>query len=290
MQMKDTYQIITDRLLAILEAGTVPWHKPWNHGYGGPRNLVSNKHYQGINIFMLACCGSNFGSPYWLTYKQAKDLGGQVRRGEKGTPVIFWKLYDKDDPEADNGIRKVPVLRYYTVFNTEQCENITVPPPDGFSWAEHNPIEAAEAVIHAMPNCPTIEISGARAYYSPSHDIVKVPELYRYEQAEEYYSTLFHELAHSTGHKSRLNREGITGKHFFGDAVYSREELIAEMTAAFLCGHTGIENATIHNSAAYIQSWINVLKGNKKLAIIAAAQAQKAADYILNHHGNQECE
>ena len=290
MQMKDTYQIITDRLLAILEAGTVPWHKPWNHGYGGPRNLVSNKHYQGINCFMLACYGASFGSPFWLTYKQAQSLGGNVKKGEKGTPVIFWKLYDKDDPDADTGVRKVPVLRYYTVFNAEQCTDVDVPPPGGFTRAEHNPIEAAEAVIHAMPNCPTIEISGARAYYSPSHDIVKVPELYRYEQAEEYYSTLFHELAHSTGHQSRLNRESITGKHFFGDAVYSREELIAEMTAAFLCGHTGIENATIHNSAAYIQSWINVLKGNKKLAIIAAAQAQKAADYILNHHGNQGSE
>ena len=131
-------------------------------------------------------------------------------------------------------------------------------------------------------------MGGVRACYSPLRDHVQVPELFRYEKAEEYYCTLFHELAHSTGHESRLNREGITGNHFFGDTVYSREELVAEMTAAFLCGHTGIENATIHNSAAYLQSWIKALRGDKRLAITAAAQAQKAADYILNRKAQTE--
>ena len=139
-----------------------------------------------------------------------------------------------------------------------------------------------------MPNRPTIEIGGAKACYSPLRDHVQVPELFRYEQAEEYYCTIFHELAHATGHESRLNRTGITGNHFFGDAVYSREELVAEMTAAFLCGHCRIENQTIHNSAAYLQAWIKTLRGDKKLAIIAAAQAQKAADYILNRKAQAE--
>jgi len=291
MQKVDVYQIITDRLISIMEQGIIPWRKPWNSGReGGPLNLVSKRHYQGINCFLLACYGSSFGTPYWLTYKQANELGGNVRQGEKGTPVIFWKMYDRKDPETESGIRTIPVLRYYTVFNAEQCEGITIPAPDESTWAEHDPIEAAEAVQLAMPNRPTVEIGGTRACYSPSRDLVRVPELFRYERAEEYYSTFFHELAHATGHESRLHREGVTGQHFFGDAVYSREELVAEMAAAFLCGHTGIENATIQNSAAYLQSWIRTLRGDRKLAIIAAAQAQKAADYILKRKESQDSE
>lgn len=277
----DVYQIITDRLIAILEAGTVPWRKPWNYGReGGPLNLVSRKHYQGINCFLLAC--SSFGSPYWLTYRQARDLGGHVRKEEKGSSVIFWKIYEKEDVNVEDRKKRLPILRYYTVFNVEQCEGIIVPDPDITTWHEHDPIATAEKVILSMPKRPTVDIGGVRACYSPLRDHVQVPELFRYEKAEEYYSTFFHELAHSTGHQSRLNREGITSNHFFGDAVYSREELVAEMAAAFLCGHTGIENTTIHNSAAYLQSWIRTLRGDRKLAIIAAAQAQKAADYILN--------
>ena len=283
----DVYQIITDRLIAILEAGAVPWRKPWNYGDEiGPLNLVSRKHYQGINCFLLAC--TTFSSPYWLTYRQAEQLGGNVRKGEKGSPVIFWKMYEKEDAAAEDGKKRLPILRYYTVFNVEQCENITSPEPNIATWHEHNPIEAAEAIQLAMPNRPTVEIGGARACYSPLRDHVQIPELFRYECAEEYYCTLFHELAHATGHQSRLNRDSVTGKHFFGDAVYSREELVAEMTAAFLCGHCGIENATIHNSAAYIQSWLKALRGDKRLAITAAAQAQKAADYILNRKAQAE--
>jgi antirestriction protein ArdC len=275
MPDKDPYQIITDRVFALLEAGTVPWRKPWNYGsVRGPLNLVSRRHYHGINCFLLAC--TPHGSPYWLTYRQAKGLGGNIRKGEKGSTVILWKpMYKKDDPQA-------VLLRYYTVFNVEQCEGVTAPKPDATTWHEHDPIEAAEAVQLAMPNRPTVVLGGPRACYFPASDYVRVPELFSYECAEEYYSTLFHELAHATGHKSRLNRCGIVGHHFFGDAVYSREELVAEMTAAFLCGHVGIENATIQNSAAYLQSWMKRLRGDKKLAIIAAAQAQKAADYILN--------
>ena len=291
MTKVDVYQIITDRLISIMEQGVIPWRKPWNTGReGGPLNLVSRRHYQGINCFLLACYGSNFGSSYWLTFKQANDLGGNVRQGEKGTPVIFWKLYSKEDPDSDNGIRTVPVLRYYTVFNAEQCEGISIPASEGSTWAEHDPIETAEAAIACMPNRPIVEIGGIRACYSPSRDIVRVPELFRYEHAEEYYSTFFHELAHSTGHVSRLNREGVTGNHFFGDGSYSREELVAEMAAAFLCGHTGIENVTIENSAAYLQSWIRTIRGDRKLAIIAAAQGQKAADYILNRKADQDGE
>jgi len=171
--------------------------------------------------------------PLLYVYR-ANDLGGNVKKGEKGTPVIFWKMYERKDPEADNGILTVPVLRFYTVFNVEQCEGIPISDPIDLPWAKHDPIEAAEAIILAMPNRPLVEIGGTRACYSPSRDLVRIPELCRYEYREDYYSTFFHELAHATGHESRLNREGVTGNHFFGDAVYSREELVAEMAAAFL--------------------------------------------------------
>ena len=277
----DVYQIITDRIVEIMEKGVTPWRKPWNGGIdGGPRNLVSKKHYQGINAFLLSCIPHT--TPYWLTFKQAKEMGGNVRKGVEGTPVIFWKIYEKEDATAEDGKKRLPVLRYYTVFNADQCEGIKAPDEDLPEWPEHERIEQAEAIQLAMPNRPKVIYGGSRAFYQPAFDTVTVPELKRFEKPEEFYSTLFHELAHSTGHESRLNREGISGFHFFGDNAYSKEELVAEMTAAFLCGHCGIENATIENSAAYLQGWIKALKGDKKLAITAAAHAQKAANYILN--------
>ena len=154
---------------------------------------------------------------------------------------------------------------------------------------EHDPIEEAEAIQLAMPNRPQVNIiQSGRAFYSPSRDSVTVPELSQYAKPEEFYSTLFHELAHATGHKSRLNRDGITHFCSFGSTDYSKEELVAEMTAAFLCGHCGIDNATIANSAAYLQGWIKALKGDKKLAVMAGAQAQKAANYILNKKQTEE--
>jgi antirestriction protein ArdC len=281
-QTADVYQIITDRIVAILEKGTAPWRKPWAGNGSDPTNLVSKRGYSGINYFMLSA--SEYTSPHWLTYKQAKDLGGHVRKGEKGTPVIFWKLLDREENgEPVEGAKKIPFLRYYTVFNLEQCEGVEIPASLEPKTYAHDPIEAAEAVQLAMPNRPVVNIvQSGRAFYSPSKDSVTVPELSQYAKPEEYYSTLFHELTHSTGHESRLNREGITERHHFGSATYSREELVAEMGAAFLCGHCGIENATLENSAAYLQGWIKALNGDKKLAVVAAAQAQKAANYILN--------
>jgi len=277
----DVYQIITDRLIALLEAGTTPWRKPWNGG-GDPANLVTRREYNGINHFLLSA--SSYASPYWLTFKQAQVLGGHVRKNEKGTPVIFWKLLDKDSSEE-----KIPLLRYYTVFNLEQCEGVAVPAGTEPKTYEHDPIETAEAVQLAMPNRPVVNIKqSGRAFYSPTSDSVTIPELSQYERPEEFYCTLFHELAHATGHQSRLNREGITGHHYFGDREYSKEELVAEMTASFLCGYIGIDTATINNSAAYIQGWIKKLRGDKKLAVIAAAQATKAANYILNRKPQEE--
>ncbi len=285
----DVYQIVTEQIIEMLKQGTVPWRKPWTTGGPeyAPRNLISNKAYTGINVFLLGTM-SPYDSPYWLTYKQATALGGTVHKGEKSSICVFWKQYDKEDLAEPEGKKTIRVLRYYRVFNVEQCDGITAPElqkPDTFN---SDPIEAAEAIQLAMPNRPLVQYGGNSAFYRPSTDSVNVPERNRFEKPEEFYSTLFHELAHSTGHESRLNRPGITEPHRFGSENYSKEELVAEMAAAFLCAHCGIETATIENSAAYIQGWIRALSGDHRLAVTAASAAQKAANYILNGHTTEQ--
>ena len=274
------YEMITDKIIEQLEKGTVPWRLPWN-GYikGFPQNFTSKKEYRGINIFLLKLAMRS--TPYWVTFKQAADLKGRVKKGEKGFPVVFWKWLESTDKETGEK-KQVPLLRYYTVFNLDQCEGIELPEIDQPETREFSPIEKAEKIIADMPNRPIINHNEARAYYRPSADMVNMPKKELFLTDAEYYSTMFHELAHSTGHISRLNRESELKNHMFGSADYSKEELIAEMGAAFLCAESSIENETIENSAAYIAGWLRKFKDDKKILIQAAGKAQKAADYILN--------
>jgi len=271
-------EIITDRIIEKLEAGVIPWHKPWHSIEGMPKNLITKKEYRGINVFLLAM--QCYESPYWLSFKQAQELGGIVKKDEKGTPVVFWNWLNQVDEEGNE--KDVPFMRYYTVYNIAQCENIDeskiLAIPSVHNEFDH--ITACEAIIVNMPNCPDIQQGKQRASYNPLSDIVSIPCFGSFDTAEEFYSTLFHELTHSTGHENRLNRLNNNISRF-GDAEYSKEELVAEMGAAFLCGFSGIENITINNSVAYIQGWLTALKDDRKLVIMAAAQAQKAADYIL---------
>ena len=278
------YEMITNKIIEALEKGTVPWRMPWN-GYikGSPQNFINKNKYRGINTFLLKLAMRS--TPYWITYKQAKQLKGNVKKGEKGYPVIFWKWFEIDDKETDEK-KQVPLLRYYTVFNLDQCEGIKLPDAEKPETREFNPIDQAEAIISGMPNKPTIIHNEARAYYRPSADIVNMPERELFHSDSEYYSTLFHELTHSTGHETRLNRENGIKNHMFGAADYSKEELIAEMGAAFLCADAAIEHETIENSAAYIDGWLTRLKNDKKILIQAAGKAQKATDYILNKQYN----
>ena len=271
----NAYEAITEKIIAALEAGTAPWRKPWTHA--GAARSIDGRTYRGINQFLLQL--APFETPVFLTYRKAETLGGHVRKGEKGLPVVFWKTFENEETEAEKARRGV-LLRYYHVFNVSQIEGIPEEKLPEVETFAHDPIPEASAIIQNMPNAPKIQ-KGARACYCPATDCVTIPSLTRYEIAEEYYSTLFHELAHSTGHKTRLDRKGIEGAPApFGSPDYSREELVAEMTAAFLCGACGIAPATLDNSAAYVAGWIKVLKADSKAAIIAAAQAQKAADYI----------
>ena len=273
---KDVYQVITDRIIRLLESGTVPWHRPWKGGYQAPRNFMSRKAYRGINLFLLNATG--FASPFWLTFKQVETLGARVKKGEKAFPVVFWKILE----DEENGeTRKIPFLRYHSVFNVFQCEGITLPAPPEVK-GEFHPIERCEAVVANMPRRPAIDHGGGRACYSPGRDAVSIPEAKMFESPHAYYGTLFHELTHATGHVSRLNRKEVADPSNFGSNPYSREELVAEMGAAFLSGHCEIENTTLDQSASYIQNWLERLKEDRKLVVHAAAQAQKACDFILD--------
>lgn len=289
----NVYEVINQRIMELLEQGTVPWRKPWNAEGNMPRNLISKKEYRGINLFLLNAMP--YSSSYWMTFKQAQDKGGTVRKGEKSTMVIFWKWLDRTGTVSEPGEAvdaglckgKIPMLRYYNVFNVEQCDGIQTPEPKE-TVNEFSPIERAEELIATMPHRPDIRYGGNRAYYSPGLDYIQLPNQHTFNSPEEYYSTCFHELTHASGHATRLGRKTILEPSYFGSHEYSKEELVAEMGSAFLCGHSGIEQNTLENSAAYIHGWLKVLKGENKLLVHAAAQAQKAVDYILNQKGGEE--
>ena len=274
MEKFDINNMVTDKIIESLEKGVVPWHKPWKSGL--PCNFITKSEYQGINLFILAM--SSYKSRYWLTYKQAEAKGGSIRKGEKGMPIVFWsptqyKKLNKLTNEME--VQKGMILKYFTVFNIEQTQNIEIPKDDVREFA---PIEACENIVKSYKTIPNIRHGGDRAAYSPTLDEIIMPRKETFDSPETYYGTLFHEMVHSTGHKSRLNREfGPT----FGDHKYSFEELVAELGAGMLSAHAGIENKTLDNSAAYIASWIKKLSNDKKMIIKASGKSKKAVAMIL---------
>ena len=275
---KDVYQIITDRILEQLEKGTIPWHKPWTGGQDGAYNYVSKKAYSVLNQMILAHADA------YLTFKQVQELGGKVKKGAKAEIVTFWKILPVDDTDKDgNKIKKnIPFLRYYPVFWIGDTEGIE---RKDITRVAHDPVEEAENIINLYMNSdnhPTLikDKVSDRAYYSPIMDKVVVPEIGQYNEISEYYSTLFHELTHSTGHKSRLNR--LTETAHFGSEEYSKEELVAEIGAATLVNIAGLETSkSFNNSAAYIEGWSRALRENKKMIVEASGKANKAVSYIL---------
>ena len=268
MTNADIYESVTARIIESLEKGVVPWRKPW--AVQAPRNLSSDHVYRGINQILLSC--TPFSSQYWVTFNQARELGGSVKKGEKATPIVFWKIYENEDED-----RRF-VLRRYNVFNVEQTEGIYVPKIEPRTF---DPIAECEAVVAAFKDPPSIVHGGTQACYMPSLDRIWMPARAAFTSPAEYYSTLFHELAHSTGHANRLARKGVTDRNSFNSHTYSFEELVAECGAAFLCAHAGISSQVIDNSAAYIQSWASKLKSEPRWIVDASAQAAKAADLIL---------
>jgi antirestriction protein ArdC len=277
--------LITQIIIEKLEAGCVPWHRPWNSSADLPRNIVSGKAYRGINAFLLGCTGST----WFATYKQIQERGGHVNVGAKSIPVVFWTLKSVDDRDTGNE-KSIPILRYYRVFSLDDVSGVPIPAPTA-TIRPFSPIKAAERIVEDMPLRPEIKTGQPRAYYSPSLDYINMPRHELFLSDEAWYSTLFHELGHATGHENRLNRSTVTKSSYFGGSDYSKEELVAECCAAFLSAEAGISNAVIDNSAAYIDGWLKALKSkdNRGLVVQAAAAGQKAADFILNRRAPECC-
>ncbi|WP_309386205.1 ArdC family protein [Cerasicoccus frondis] len=284
-QSKSAYDRVTERIIDLLEQGVCPWRRPWQTLNIRPQNFSSGHEYSGVNLFLLNAMG--FQAPLFMTFKQVRDKGGQIIKGSKGFPVVYWGTIRVEDEHAKsekNRTKEIPFLKHFTVFNAAQIEGIDFPTPEPPNQTEFQPILAADQIVTQWEDRPEIREDRGRACYNPLIDVVEMPNRSSFISPQEYYSTLFHELGHSTGAKHRLARK--FGKRF-GDNHYSREELIAEMTSAFLCAECGIDNSVIDNQATYLSGWIKTLKGDSKLVVIAASAAQKAANLIL---GNVETE
>ena len=270
----DLYKEITERIMNQMKNGVIPWHKPWISGKAISR--TTGKPYSLLNQMMLGKPGE------YLTFKQCQQEGGKVKKGEKAQMVVFWKWMTVEDEETKEE-KEVPFLRYYNVFHIDQCEGlrpkyeITLP-----GTAE--PDAAANEIIYDYLSHSGVVMrheSGDRAYYQPTTDTVVIPDRKQFAETAEFYSTIFHELTHSTGHESRLNRLEKTA--FFGTESYSKEELIAEIGAATLVNYCGMEtSSSFRNSTAYIQNWLSVLKNDKRFIVSAAGKAEKAINLILN--------
>ena len=282
----DIYQSVTDRIVAALEAGTPPWVRPWSTlGDARPRNALSGHLYRGINFWVLASQTDALGyeASRWLTFRQAVNLGGRVRRGEHGTRIVYFRMTELPDRSgassspspAGASTRVVPLLRTFTVFNVAQIEDL---PASLVSVAPlvpvWSPMEEAERLI--LASGAQIRHGGDRAYYQPSLDHIQLPLRRAFPDAASYYGTALHELVHWTGHPGRCARD-LTGR--FGDGAYAAEELIAELGAAFLCAHCRIDGQLQH--PGYIAHWLRVLRADKRAIFTAAARAQQAADHLV---------
>lgn len=269
-------EIITKKILDQLEQGVVPWHKPWACSF--PKNLVSKKEYRGINAVLLSMEGRS--SPWWLTYKQCSTLGGNVKKGTTGAIVCYFKSLEYLDENSKDGLKTVPLLRFYKVFNTDDCEGIESKIPPTISRII-TPIEECEKVVEGYTDRPPVHLSD-HAAYAPRTDTVFMPDMKTFESSEAYYQVLFHEFVHSTGNPKRANRDGFDRDLLprFGSPDYSKEELIAEIGSVFLYSRVGLESP-FENSVAYIHGWVKKLKEEPSLVISAASKAQKAFEYVL---------
>ncbi len=273
----DIYTAVTDRIIAQMEQGIIPWQKPWVSN-GKAVSHATGKPYSLLNQMLLGKPGE------YLTFKQCIEAGGHVKKGEKSSLVVFWKWIEQEDEDTGE-IKQIPFLRYYNVFHIDQCEGITAKYtqesafPDGASTVEY-----AQDIIYDYLEREAVKLNhqeGDRAFYCPATDEISLPTRKQFISTAEYYSTVFHELTHSTGHPSRLNR--LDKVVAFGSDVYSKEELVAEIGAAALVNHCGLESPTsFRNNTAYIQNWLSVLKGDKRFIVSAASKAEKAVTLILN--------
>lgn len=280
--MSKVYQIVQDKIVeqieeAIKNGGTAPWRKPWKGGI--PKNFVTKKPYRGINLMLLQ------GGSY-LTFKQIQDLKKKdpkvkLKKGSKSSIVVFWKVIEKEDEDGEE--QTFPMLRYYRVYSVSDVEGLE----EEKTEFDNDPIEIAEELISSYKSEVKINIQkgSGRAYYVPSRDRIVVPDRSQFPEVEEYYSTIFHEMVHSTGHITRLKRFDDDDQTIFGSESYSKEELVAEIGSNMILSVLGIENDKQHeNSISYLYGWLTRIKEDPKLITHAAQNAQKASDYILAFH------
>lgn len=278
---RDVYGVITEKICEQIESGKLNWHKTWRLSEM-PRNYASGKPYRGINVLLLMAGG--YSSPYWLTFNQAREAGGTVRRGEHSSIVTFFKpiMEVKEDPSTgeERSIQVGALLRYYNVFSLEQCTGVPEKPVD----QTNEKIPSGEELIQSLKD---LVIKHGYPSYYPRRDEISMPNLNEFEANSAYYATLYHEMTHWTGHPSRLGRASIIrfiegGGGCFGDDTYGQEELVAELGSSFLCTRTGIDlDDGGSNAAAYMQGWLSHLRENTSLIVRASGQAQRAADYLL---------
>jgi len=278
---RDLFSEVSARIIAELQKGAAPWVKPWSASPGAntPCNAVSNRPYSGCNVVLLWMAqAAGYRTPRFLTFKQALELGGHVRKGERGSKVFFVKQLHVRDQSADDSssTRLIPIMREYTVFNVDQCDGLTDSVTMGKPMRVRNP-DARDDLADQFLRSTRADIREAHgeAYYVPSRDFISMPSFETFKGADHFYGTTFHELTHWTGHKSRLDRDL---KNRFGSRNYAAEELVAEMGAAFLCAEFGFDGDLRH--AGYIGSWIELLKADKRAFFTACSQASKAADYL----------
>ena len=288
--MTDVYQLVTDRILDQLSKGITPWHCPWALSGLSCVSYSTGKPYSLLNQLLLGKPGE------YITFNQAKSLGGNIRKGEKSRFVVFWKLLEEKDKDTDE-ITIIPILKYYNVFHIDQCEHISPRWHTAVTEEPENtliPDDKAERVILDYVDRSGVTFKPCRsdkAYYSPSTDTIVVPELSQYNDIAEFYSSAFHEIVHSTGAANRLGRlndhTSCAGYH----ESYSKEELVAELGSAFLCNHCGVEtNGSFKNSVSYLNGWIKALKNDKRLIVSAAGKAEKAVNYILGKEDTKDDE
>jgi len=288
MSNQQVYQMITDKVVESLKAGRIAWQRPWVGGTM-PQNYISKNPYRGINLWITFF--APYESPYWVSFKQAKKLGGNVKQGEKGTKITFWKpivkkLWNDDGTPKLNKLGKQMVdtflvLKHHTIFNAEQCEGIDFEVPAKTAEGAED-VASADSLIDLYADIPVVKHSAMpRAYYAPRADEVHMPNKDTFKSTEDYYSVKFHELAHSTGAKHRLNRDGVANFDRFGSHQYSIEELVAEMSACFMMANAGLAIEPRDNSKAYIQNWISKLENNPKFIFDASREAQKACNYMM---------
>jgi antirestriction protein ArdC len=278
----DVYSLVNDRILDALEQGIIPWKRPWSGRIS--TNYDTGKEYRGINILTLGIAEMvhDYSSPFWLTFLQANRHGGHIKKGEKATYIVFSDRKIKEVQKED-GTKEEKVfhfVRSFPVFNFAQTEGVPEKSAGPVLDPDRDLIEVCNSVLDKMPNPPAYRESGSRAYCVPKQDLVNLPPIETFKTTEGYVATKWHEVGHSTGHESRLNRPGIMETAAFGGEDYSFDELVAELTSAYLCARNGIDN-TLENSAAYVQSWLKVLRGDKSMILKASGKATAAVGYIL---------